>query len=61
MLRLPFAVGPPPFEGGGFEHIMIVREDADVLDADAVGNTHSGSISANSCKIKKYRAKLATI
>ena len=40
MLGLPLAVGAPPLEGGGFQHIVIVRQYADVLDADAVGDCH---------------------
>src|ERR1700694_1242239 len=43
MLGLPLAIGAPPFEGGGFQHVMIMGEHADVLDADTVGDGHWNS------------------
>src|SRR5882757_3511382 len=49
MLRLPLTIGAPPLEGGGFQHVVIVRQDADVLDADAVGDCH-GSLTDISTK-----------
>ena len=35
-LRLPLAIGAPPLEGGGFQRIVIVGEQADVFDTDTV-------------------------
>src|SRR3977135_2182889 len=43
MLGLPLAIGAPPFEGGGFQHVMIMGEHADVLDADTIGDGHWNS------------------
>jgi len=40
VLGLPFAVGAPPLESGGFERVMMIGEHADILDADAVGEGH---------------------
>ena len=40
MLRLPFAVAPAPFQRRVVQFAIGVRQDADILDADAVGNAH---------------------
>src|SRR4030081_2081367 len=55
MQGLPFAVAAAVVERDRLQHIMLVREQADVLDADAVGNAHPA------CPELRLRARKRTV
>src|SRR5262249_37635230 len=41
LLRLPLAIGAAPIERRGFQDVVVVGEQPDVFDANAVGNAHA--------------------